>query len=161
MVLRWLVFSLLVLLAASASARVASYEGRVLRVVDGDTLVLRSSYQVVRIRLAEIDAPEHDQPYGTEARNALANMVNGRMIRIVAIGHDRYGRVVARLYADGLDVNAALVEEGSAWVYPQYAHDPNLYTAQREARNAGRGLWAQENPIPPWEWRRRQHGYFR
>ncbi|CAK0774631.1 Uncharacterized endonuclease [Gammaproteobacteria bacterium] len=143
--------------AGTASA----YTAQVRQVIDGDTVELQSSWRQVRVRLAEIDAPEHDQPYGMAAREALVALVGGRMVRIVPIDRDRYGRVVARLYVGSLDVNAALVRRGYAWVYRQYAHDPALFAAEQEARSTRRGLWAQGKPMPPWEWRAQERGYFR
>ncbi len=137
-------------------------EERVLRVIDGDTLiVLQPPNAWVYIRLAEIDAPEHNQPYGTEARDALIALVGYGNVRIVETAHDRYGRTVARLYVGRTDVSAALVRQGCAWVYRQYAHDPTLYIAEEEARRARRGLWAEDHPIPPWEWRTRQRNHSR
>ena len=158
---RRIVVALLAFVTLHASASSSVSEEHVLRVVDGDTLVLASPNDGVRVRLAEIDAPEHDQPYGAAARDALVAMVSGRVLRMVATGHDCYHRVVARLYVGDTDVNATLVRQGYAWVYRRYAHDPTLYAAERDARDARRGLWAQENPVPPWQWRAQQRGYSR
>jgi len=67
---------------------------------------------------------------------------------------DRYGRIVGRVYVDGLDVNRELVARGMAWVYRKYSNDPELLRLEAEAREKGLGLWADPNPVPPWEWRR-------
>ncbi|CAK0774704.1 micrococcal nuclease [Gammaproteobacteria bacterium] len=138
------------------SAEPTTYEGQVKQVVDGDTLVLQSWWKKVRVRLAEIDAPEHDQPYGAAAKSALADLVNGRTVRVVSVNHDRYGRVVGRVYVGDTDVNAVLVQQGHAWVYRQYARDKSLFSAEKEAKRARRGLWSENQPTPPWEWRARQ-----
>ncbi|CAK0769756.1 Uncharacterized endonuclease [Gammaproteobacteria bacterium] len=152
---------LLIALWVFGADAASAYEARVRWVVDGDTLELQSFPRPVRVRLAEIDAPEFDQPYGSAARNALVRLVAGRMVRVVPTENDRYGRVVARIYVGDVDVNAALVRQGYAWVYRQYAHDPALPVAEQEAQAARRGLWAQGKSIPPWEWRARERGYFR
>ena len=73
---------------------------------------------------------------------------------MVEVTVDRYGRIVGRVYVDGLDVNAVLVRGGYAWVYRKYSDDAELYDMEAGARKYRRGLWAHLNPIPPWEWRR-------
>ena len=67
---------------------------------------------------------------------------------------DRYGRVVGRVFVGGTDVNRELVAQGFAWVYRKYSDDAELLELEAEAKQKGLGLWAEPNPIPPWEWRR-------
>ncbi len=70
------------------------------------------------------------------------------------LGQDRYGRTVGVvLLPDGRSLNRELVRAGFAWMYRRYANDQSLNDLEEEARVAGRGLWADRNPIPPWEWR--------
>ncbi len=71
---------------------------------------------------------------------------------------DRYGRTVARVECDGVDANVEQVRAGMAWVFDKYVTDRSLYAVQDEARNARRGLWADKEPMPPWEWRRDRTG---
>ena len=66
---------------------------------------------------------------------------------------DRYGRIVGRVYVDGIDVNQELVAQGYAWVYRKYSNDAELLRLEADAKQKGLGLWAEANPIPPWEWR--------
>ena len=123
---------------------------RVDRVSDGDTIVLMDR---TRIRLHGIDAPERDQPYGDMATAALKYMV-GRSVYYVETDTDRYGRMVANLYhsKDGYDINASMVCAGYAWWYERYAPDSNLLEGcQEEAQQAPKGLWADDEPMPPWE----------
>lgn len=146
---------LLAVLITSSFA--ATLQGRVVGVHDGDTVtVLDASKHQVKVRLAEIDAPELGQPYGSRAKQALANLVNGKDVRVEAQAQDRYGRMVGRIYSNNVDVNAALVAQGAVWVYRQYAHDPALLRLEAQAQAAHRGLWAlpASQRIPPWEWRR-------
>ena len=124
------------------------------RVTDGHTNVLM---QPTRVRLHGIDAPERDQPYGPIATAALENMV-ARSVYLVEVDKDRYGRLVGQLYhpKEGYDINALMVCAGYAWWYERYAPDDELLEGcQEEAREAPEGLWEDENPMPPWEWRRR------
>ena len=97
------------------------YSARTVGVTDGDSItILIAGNRQLKIRLAEIDAPERDQPFGTKSKQALSDLVFGETISVQPITIDRYGRTVARLYFEGLDVNAAMIEQGAAWVYTAY-----------------------------------------
>ena len=125
----------------------------VIRVTDGDSLVIDSNGREVEVRLADIDAPEFDQPRGNEARVALHSLVAGRDVRLDLIGGDAYRRIVARVYVDETDVSAELVRRGLAWVRRAYEHAPELTEFEDRARRAARGLWADDNRVAPWIWR--------
>lgn len=132
--------------------------GRVVGISDGDTLTLLTpDRRQTKVRLAEIDTPERRQPYGSRAREALADLAFRRQVRVVVAETDRYGRSVGKVYAGGREVNAEMVRRGAAWVYERYNRDPRLPALQAEARAARRGLWAlpEAERLPPWEWRRR------
>jgi endonuclease YncB( thermonuclease family) len=112
----------------------------------------------VKVRLYAIDTPESRQPYGTRARQELADLAFQKMVRVEVMDTDRYGRMVGQVWVSGLNVNAELVRCGAAWVYRQYNRDPQLLTLEKEARGARRGLWAlpEAERAPPWAWRRQQ-----
>ena len=131
-------------------------EGRVVRIADGDTLsVLDTNNQQYKIRFYGIDAPERAQPYGNAARRELARMVEDKQVQLVVKDIDDYDRRVAEIYSDGISINLAMVEAGYAWWYRYHARSrQDLEQAEREAREAGRGLWSDKNPQPPWDWRR-------
>ena len=132
--------------------------GRVVGITDGDTLTLLTpDHRQTKVRLAEIDTPERRQPYGSRAREVLADLAFQRQVRVVVEDTDRNGRVVGHVYADARDLNAEMVRRGAAWVYDRYNHDPALPVLEAEARAARRGLWAlpEAERLPPWEWRRR------
>ena len=121
---------------------------------DGDTLTVQTDdNQRVRVRLAGIDAPEHDQPYGTAATHSLAALALNRTVRVRRVAEDDYGRMVGVVVADGRDLDAEQVRRGMAWVYRRYSRSRHLYALEAEAKQARRGLWADSNPIPPWDWR--------
>lgn len=143
--------ALLVLLAAGAVQT-----GRVVGVVDGDTLTVQTEGQAqLRIRLHAIDSPERGQPYSDPALQLLADLVANRTIRFETVDTDSYGRSVARVYVGDTDVNAELVRRGAAWVYRKYSDDRALLELEREAREQKRGLWAlpESQRVPPWEYR--------
>lgn len=126
----------------------------VIGISDGDTLTVLHERQQIKIRLAEIDAPEKAQPFGVKSKQSLSDLCFGKQAEVVPQTRDRYGRTVARVRCDGIDANAEQVRRGMAWVYDRYVTDRSLYLLQEEARSARRGLWADPTPFPPWEWRK-------
>ena len=131
-----------------------SSSGFVFDVTDGDTVKVSSNGEDFRVRLAQIDAPERNQPHGSQATQALEALVLMRQVELTVTDVDRYGRLVATIYIDGVDVNRALVAEGHAWVYRQYMTDETLLDDESKAREARMGLWADSNAVAPWDWRR-------
>lgn len=130
-------------------------------ITDGDTLTARcgepGSYRQERIRIAAIDAPESRQPFGQRSRQSLAQLCHQQQGRITDRGRDRYRRMLADVECQGQDAAQHQVRTGMAWVYDQYAKGyASLYPLQQEARDARRGLWADGDPMPPWEWRKQQ-----
>ncbi len=132
------------------------FTGRVVRVADGDTVsVLDGRGDQHKIRLFGIDSPERDQPHGTRAGKALADKVDGKQVGVVVVEKDDYGRTVGTIYLGDTNINAAQVDAGNAWWYRYHApHERHLEVAEQRARSARRGLWQDDNPVPPWDWRR-------
>ena len=128
--------------------------GNVINIVDGDTLDVQVGPGKHRIRLAEIDSPERNQPWGDEAKQGLASKVLKQEVRIVVIDIDRYGRRVGTIFLGQTDINRLMVSEGHAWVYRQYLQDKRLIEIETMAREAGVGLWSQSDAVPPWDWRK-------
>ena len=130
--------------------------GRVIRVLDGDTIeLLTAQRESIRIRLNAIDAPEKSQAYGQRSRKYLDDMVHGRNVRVQYTSKDRYGRVLGDIYVGEELINLKMVEAGLAWHYVMFAKDHTaMAKAEVEARTARRGLWQEPHPIPPWEYRK-------
>ena len=130
----------------------------VVKVHDGDTLTVVSHGASQRVRLAGIDCPESDQPYGTEATEATKALALNRDVTVTPVTTDRYGRTVAEVnLQDGRSLTHELVKAGACWWYRKYApRDTELEQLESEAREQRRGLWETANPLPPWEWRK-QH----
>jgi micrococcal nuclease len=152
-----LVIIALHLSAGSALAAKQHYEltGEVVAIADGDTLtILDGSKTQHKIRLAGIDAPEKGQAFGTKARENLAAKVFRRNVRVEVIDVDRYRREVGRIYLADRFINMEMVRDGFAWRYVQYDKPREFTAAEADAREHRRGLWADPNPIPPWEWRK-------
>jgi len=144
----------LALAVAGIPAAAAPLAGRVVGVADGDTLTVRvEGTRSVRVRLAGIDAPERGQPYGQQSKQALSALAFGKEARIESAGPDKYDRTLGVVTVAGVDVQAEQVRRGLAWVYRKYSDDARLLALEAEAKAARRGLWADANPIPPWDWR--------
>jgi endonuclease YncB( thermonuclease family) len=133
-------------------------QGRVVRVADGDTVsVLDADNTQHKVRLFGIDTPEHNQPYGNAAKKALLELVGQQTVGVVVVTTDSYGRSVGTLYHDGVNINLAMVERGNAWWYRHFApYERKLAAAEQLARDQRVGLWADPDPVPPWDWRRGQ-----
>jgi micrococcal nuclease len=130
--------------------------GKVVRIADGDTLTVLVDRQQVRVRLSAIDAPEKGQDFSQRSRQALADLVFDKDVKIVTHGKDRYGRVIGDVFVGGKLVNEFMVREGWAWNFLKYSTSPRLAEIEREARAERRGLWAGKNPIAPWDYRAEQ-----
>ena len=147
-------------LALALAAPALAWESRTKSVHDGDSInVINADGAVVNVRLYGIDAPEYKQAFGLQAKKQLLKLVSRRNVRIEVLDTDRYGRNVALVRLDdGTLVNAEMVRAGLAWVYDQYCQREDICEALRQAqagaRTAGRGLWAEPGPTPPWEWRK-------
>lgn len=127
---------------------------------DGDTVTILSNGSQIKVRLAEIDAPEKAQAFGAKSKQSLSDMCFHKEAKIEVTGKDRYSRSIGRIYCftpgvkTAIDANAEQVSRGMAWVFDRYVTDPTLYSLQEDARAARRGLWADQSPTQPWEWRK-------
>lgn len=151
----------LALLASSVQAGLIS--GRVVHVADGDTITVLDAGKVQhKIRLAGIDAPEKAQAYGQRSRESLDELVAGRTVIVETTKKDRYGRSVGKILVNGRDINIEQIRRGMAWFYRHYerelsASDQQSYDrAEVEAKDYRRGLWADKNPTPPWDFRQKK-----
>lgn len=146
--------SLLALLLALSPTANADLTGRVIAVLDGDTIeVLPPTLQPVRVRLANIDAPEKRQPFGARAKQHLATLVYQRQVDILSDSTDRYGRTIGMVRLQGADVNREMIAAGMAWAYRAYLRDQSLLAIEAAARQQQKGLWQDPAPIPPWDYR--------
>lgn len=151
---------LLILIACcwtSIASAAGDLNGVVVGISDGDTLTILVERKPVKVRLAEIDAPESKQPFGNRSRQSLAAICHRKSAQVTWQSHDRYSRVIGQVQCAGIDANAHQVSSGMAWVYDRYSKPASpLYRLQDDAKQARRGLWVDANPVPPWDWRRNQ-----
>ena len=138
-----------------------AWSGEVVGIMDGDTITVLNSKTIkdVKIRLYGIDCPEKGQAFGKRAKQFTSKMVYGKVVEVKVMDTDRYGRTVALVAVNKQILNEELLKAGYAWVYYQYCHEMICHAwadYQFAAKLDKRGLWADPDPIPPWEFRRKR-----
>jgi len=151
---------LTVAVATAIGYRGETFDGVVIRVIDGDTIAFKGDQGEVTVRLQGIDAPELDQAWGLEAKAAAARLCLGEKVHVSVVDVDRYKRRVCDVrLPDDRDLANELVRIGAAWWHPQYA--PRDYVKkglQIQARTSKIGLWSHPPSVEPWTHR---HGLTR
>ena len=163
-----LIFSVLICTSCTPSPAFAyTIQGEVIYVYDGDTIKLKAENQYHKIRLASIDAPEKDQPYGIEATLLLRRLLQNKTVLAHVQDTDKYGRKIAYVHINdhlhcplgNSDISSIMLANGAAWHYKAFdkssAQYDLHYALEQHARINKRGLWAQPNPIAPWLWRKK------
>jgi endonuclease YncB( thermonuclease family) len=153
------ILSLLILATVTLASPLRFLEdltGKVIGISDGDTIKILVNKKQVTVRLEGIDAPEAKQSFGTKSKQALSEMIFGREVVVKKTGEDRYGRTLGVVMLGDTNINAKMIEDGWAWHYKEYNKDKRLAELEKEAKETKRGLWADANPLPPWEFRARQ-----
>jgi len=146
--------SLIFLSLPPALAKAASFIAEIVAVVDGDTLKVLKSRQVITIRLEGVDAPEKQQRYAEDAKSFIESLAFGKQVVINWHEGHRGNIVLAEVVLDdGRSLNRELVKAGYAWWYRQNSEDLSLWRLEGQAREKKLGLWLAEDPIPPWEFR--------
>jgi len=137
---------------------VPAWQGKVVRVLDGDSILVKRAGRLYEIRLYGIDTPEYKQPFGREAGRVTRKMINKKIVDIRPMDVDRYHRIVALVTYNGRLVNRELVDKGAAWLYPRYCKKQplcrELRVEEQQARRQRLGLWAGANPLSPSQWKR-------
>jgi endonuclease YncB( thermonuclease family) len=138
---------------------------KVEHVIDGDTIIVSSSWKKTKIRLDSIDCPEDGQDWGDIAKFGLIKLIGGRKVYLEEHGEDHHGRTLATIYVRQghgsklMNVNARMVTLGHAWVMRKYyghlskERQIELNKLEGWARSRKVGLWKNHNPTPPWMWR--------
>jgi len=150
-----------VCLGLIAPAAVAhTLRGKVVAVADGDTITILSKRKPVKVRLSGIDAPEKRQAFGQRAKQGLSDCAFGRQADVQWKKADRYGRVIGKVTAEGVDCGKRQIQKGLAWHYTAYAKEQALadratyQVAERQARSRSVGLWSERHPTAPWDFRK-------
>ena len=146
--------TVLALTIATNTAVAAELKGRVIGVSDGDTITVLSNNHQERIRLAEIDSPEMNQPFGNQSKKYCSGLCFNKVVTVNYSRRDRFKRIVGQVkLPNGHSLNHELVRAGVAWCFTKYCNDPLVRDLEQQARGKRLGLWRDKNPIPPWQWR--------
>jgi endonuclease YncB( thermonuclease family) len=146
--------------SATIDDKVSLIEGKVTLVYDGDTVSVETKdRKIYSIWLKGVDAPESKQDYGKKSRKKLAEMIEGKDVKVVIYKKGLYDRYIGIVYLDGQDVGLKQIEDGMAWHYKQYEYEQTMEErkkyaqAQQKAQSEKIGLWEDKNPTPPWNFR--------
>ncbi len=148
------------LLSADFSLAGTMFKGYVVKVIDGDSLLIRSGKENREVRLWGIDCPEYRQHYAEKARQLSRKLVLKKKVTVQVQGRDQYSRYLGIVYQGKTNVNYQLVKDGAAWVYRKYCTKTmcrRWRSAEKRARRSKIGLWRNDKVIPPWRWRHSKH----
>ncbi|MEM0541019.1 thermonuclease family protein [Flavobacterium sp. j3] len=133
-----------------------TFTAKIVGIKDGDTVVVLDSLNnQTTLRLAEVDCPEKSQPFGTKAKQFTSDQIYLKTIKYVVTDTDRYGRSIAMIYydTDNKYLSAEIIKAGMGWHYKRYSTSKELALLEENARKNKIGLWLDNNPINPSEWR--------
>lgn len=154
------IFLIVLLLGCSIQSYADTLTGRVVRVIDGDTIVVLDADDTQhKIRLTGIDAPERGQAYGTKSKEHLSDSVAGEIVIVEYDKNDRYGRILGKVLLGDDDMNLEQIRAGLAWHYKNYQSEQAIVDrvaysdAEMDARRHELGLWDDRDQVPPWDYR--------
>jgi micrococcal nuclease len=153
--MRSLLFFSLIACCALRTIADDAVEGKVTRIIDGDSILVTDAKSVeYEVQLEGIDAPEPKQDFGKEATEALSKMLKDKSVRITWKSKDNFNRVLAQVYDGEKHINMEMIKSGMAWHFKRYNKEASLASAEAEAKKDKKGLWAKESPVPPWDFRK-------
>jgi len=141
-----------------SDALALTWTGRVVDVRDGDVLkVTHPEKGVISLMLYGIDAPDERQPFFKQAKEFLTYKVEGQVVNVQEFATEQKV-VTAVIVHEGVNINEQVLQAGYGWVYKKYCEQDfcsDWLTYEKQAGDKKLGLWQDENPIPPWEWRKK------
>ncbi len=135
--------------------------GHVVGITDGDTLTLLVARQQYKIRIAGIDSPERHQAWGDRSKTNISRLAFNQMAVADCPKVDRWGRKICKVTVNAVDIGMEQIKDGMAWWYRKYANeqspeDRSAYeSSELMAKLQRLGLWGDTNPVPPWDFRRK------
>ncbi len=135
-----------------------NFQAKVIKIIDGDSLVVRYQGKAIEVRMWGIDAPEWQQPYSQKAKEFTRRRLTNRWVTIEPKDRDDYKRLVAVVWLGKESINEEMIERGLAWVHIYYCKESicnSWKDVEKKALNERVGLWAGTNPVPPWVWKRK------
>ncbi len=150
-----LAYCFIAILAFSTAYADETVEGKVTRIIDGDSILVTDAKMVeYEVQLEGIDAPEMQQDFGKESTEGLSKFLKDKSVRLTWKSKDNFDRLLAQVYVGDKHINMEMIKTGMAWHFKKYNKDEELAKAETEAREAKKGLWARESPMAPWDYRK-------
>ena len=148
---------LLILSCSGNSEKLTAISGKVISIKDGDTIAILYDGKSLTIRLAHVDCPEKNQPFGSVAKRFTSDKCFGQIVTVENDNkYDRNKRLIGVIInSSGENVNKELIKAGLAWHYKKYSIDNEYSKLEIEARKKRIGLWSEANPTAPWNWRKK------
>jgi micrococcal nuclease len=148
-------FVAFLVLALTTALLADELRGKVVSIADGDTItVLDANKKQHKVRLTGIDAPEKKQAFGAKSKDRMGELVAGKDVVVEWKENDTYGRTLGKVRQGALDINLQMIKDGMAWHYKKFSKSEEFSKAEAEAKVDKKGLWADPNPVPPWEFRK-------
>jgi endonuclease YncB( thermonuclease family) len=136
------------------------FPAKIVNVVDADSLQIQVKWHRYNIRLVGVDGPEYQQAFGADSFQHLVRLAySSNRVTVERFGFDKFGRMLARVVVGDTDLALGLLQAGFAWHTPAYSqksipeHAADYAQASHQARQAGRGLWSQADPMHPAQFR--------
>lgn len=146
---------ILILLFASLFTIAQNITAKIILIKDGDTVEMLFEGKPLIVRLAHIDCPEKNQPFGMKAKQFASDFCFGKMVKVSGYGKkDRNGRWIAEIFYKNQNLGKELVRNGLAWHFKKYSRDAAYAELEIIARQKRAGLWQDSTAMPPWEWRK-------
>lgn len=142
------------------AAKEKAFTAEVTKIIDGDSIKVKSAKNTIEIRLYGIDAPEYDQAFAGKAKKYLKKKLQGKSVVILPVDTDRYGRLVAIVRRGDMVINEQLLAEGLAWYYPKYCKKSvcsSWKKKNKKAKKQRKNIWSEPSPIAPWKWKYQKH----
>ena len=131
------------------------FEAQVVGVQDGDTIEIMLDGKKTPVRIFGIDSPEDGQGFSGKAKQYITVLCLNKKVKIIKNKPDKYGRMVGEvILPDGRSIGKELVAAGYTWVYKRFTEDPEMIKLEDQARKQKKGLWIEDNPTAPWDFRK-------
>lgn len=149
-------FFFLILMPLDRGGATERFHAEVVKIIDGDSLIVLSQNKKIEIRLYGIDCPEYDQPFASAAKSYAKKRILLKTVLIEGYYRDSYGRLVATIFYDTRCLNHDLIKNGLAWYYSRYCKKDfckQWKVSEKSARDEEENMWS-EPAIAPWRWKR-------
>lgn len=153
-------FSATIMFCSSLVYAKKAFTAKVTKIIDGDSIKVRTGKKVYEIRLYGIDAPEYDQPYSAKAKKLVKKTIKGKTVTVLPVEWDKYNRLVAIVSYNDETINERLLSRGLAWYYPKYCKKSVCKSWKKTGKTAKKhkqNIWSDPSSVAPWRWKYNKH----